>query len=218
MSRTLLNSLPMAARASYRQNRRQQRGFSLFFSLIALVILLVAAVSVMQSSGLSLFTSGNAAFQQDILARADAANVRIFTLLRSGGALSTEATLANSSQPNNYSAIALPTNDQGIPLALISDTQFAAIGTDSNDIKDEANNTVIRYVIERLCDQVGNSAVLGRERCIHEPDSNPILGGSSGQAGSAIRPNFAPIYRVSVRIQGPRGSEAYLQNTFTKPN
>lgn len=218
MSRSLLNSPPIAVRASFRQSRSQQRGFSLFFSLIALVILLVAAVSVMQSSGLSLSTSGNAAFQQDILARADAANVKIFSLLRSGGALSTEANLANSSQANNYSAVSLDTNDQGIPLALISDTQFAAIGSDGNDIKDEVNNTVIRYVIERLCDQAGESSILGRGRCIHQPDSNPILGGSSTQASSGILPNFSPIYRVSVRIQGPRGSEAYLQNTFAKPN
>ncbi|MBI1624232.1 pilus assembly PilX family protein [Comamonas suwonensis] len=218
MSRPLLNWPPIAVRASFRQSRSQQRGFSLFFSLIALVILLVAAVSVMQSSGLSLSTSGNSAFQQDILARADAANVKIFSLLRSGGALSTEANLANSSKSSNYSALALETNDQGIPLALISETQFDGVGESSNDIKDEASNTVIRYVIERLCDQSGESGALGREHCIHEPDPNPILGGSSTQMGSDIRPGFAPIYRVSVRIQGPRGSEAYLQNTFTKPN
>lgn len=209
MSRTTLSQ-----KFSY----RRQQGFSLFFSLIALVILLVAAVSVMQSSGSSLFSSGNAAFQQDILARADVANVKIFSLLRSGGALSTETSLASSQKNSNYSAVALNTNDQGIPLALISDTQFDAVGQSSNDIKDEASNTVIRYVIERLCDQAGESGVLGREHCIHEPDPNPILGGSSTQMNSDIRPGFAPIYRVSVRIQGPRGSEAYLQNTFTKPN
>lgn len=198
--------------------RRRQSGFSLLFALIALIILLVAAVSVMQSSGSSLFTSGNAAFQQDILARADVANVKIFSLLRSGGALSTEANLANSSKSSNYSAVALNTNKQGVPLALISDTKFDEVGVSSNDIKDDASNTVIRYVIERLCDQAGESGALGREHCIHEPDPNPILGGSSQGAGSGIRPGFAPVYRVSVRIQGPRGSEAYLQNTFTKPN
>lgn len=196
--------------------RRSQGGFSLLFALIALVILLVAAVSVMQSSGSSLFTSGNAAFQQDILARADAANVKIFSLLRSGGALSTEASLASSSKDSNYSAVALNTNDQGIPLALISDTKFDEVGVSSNDIKDDASNTVIRYVIERLCDQTGESGVLGREHCIHEPDPDPILGGS--QPKDPIPVGFSAIYRVSVRIQGPRGSEAYLQNTFTKPN
>lgn len=198
--------------------RRNQGGFSLLLSLMALVILLVAAVSVMQSSGLNLFTSGNAAFKQDILARGDMVNVKIFQLMRSGGALSTEAALANSLKSSNYSATTLDTNDQGIPLALINDATFDTVGESSNDIKDDPSNTVIRYVIERLCDRSGESASLGRSNCIYEPDRNPILGGSSTLAGSAIKPNFSPVYRVSVRVQGPRGSEAYLQNTFTKPN
>lgn len=202
-----------SGRAGIFQRNRQQ-GFSLFFSLIALVILLVAAVSVMQSSGLSLFTSGNAAFKQDIQARADIVNVRIFSLLRPGGALATEANLSDSSKAINYSALTLDANDQGIPLALINDEKFSAVGESSNDIKDEASNTSIRYVVERLCDQSGNSSVLQVEHCINS-DLNPGFGGSSGPDKFT---QFSPVYRVSVRIQGPRGSEAYLQNTFTKPN
>ncbi|MEG1203049.1 MAG: hypothetical protein RSD82_12880 [Comamonas sp.] len=194
--------------------RHCQQGFSLFFSLIALVILLVAAVSVMQSSGLSLFTSGNAAFKQDIQARAEKVNLRIFALLRPGGALEGEEDLANSSKANNYSAVVLDVNDQGIPLALINDNSFAAVGEIDNDIKDEVSNTSIRYVMERLCSKSGKSGILQSEYCVNS-DLDPILGGSSPEKPLPI---FSPAYRVSIKIQGPRGSEAYLQSTFAKPN
>ena len=211
----------MSVRARVRRNPtqgRKQSGFSLVFALIALVILLMATVSVMRSSGLNLFSAGNASFKQDMVARSDAVNVRIFALLRAGGALATESSLSSSLKSSNYSATALQTNAQGLPLALINDSTFDAVGDIANDIRDDASNTVIRYVMERLCDQTGNSAALGREHCVYNPDRNPVQGGSSTQASTAIPPSFSPIYRVSVRIQGPRGSEAYLQNTFTKPN
>ena len=211
----------MSVRACVRRNSnqaRKQSGFSLVFALIALVILLMATVSVMRSSGLNLFSAGNASFKQDMVARSDAVNVRIFALLRAGGALATESSLGSSLKSSNYSATALQTNAQGLPLALINDSTFDAVGDSANDIRDDASNTVIRYVMERLCDQTGNSAALGREHCVYNPDRNPVQGGSSTQASTAIPPSFSPIYRVSVRIQGPRGSEAYLQNTFTKPN
>ena len=211
----------MSVRACVRRNSnqaRKQSGFSLVFALIALVILLMATVSVMRSSGLNLFSAGNASFKQDMVARSDAVNLRIFALLRSGGVLATESSLSSSLKSSNYSATALQTNAQGLPLALINDSTFDAVGDIANDIRDDASNTVIRYVMERLCDQTGNSAALGREHCVYNPDKNPVQGGSSTLARTAIPPSFSPIYRVSVRIQGPRGSEAYLQNTFTKPN
>lgn len=217
----MTNHLWTLARARSRVNGASagtQSGFSLFFALIALVILLIATVSVMRSSGLNLFSAGNASFKQDMVARSDAVDVRIFEMLRAGGALSTESSLESSLKSSNYSATALPSNAQGLPLALINDSSFASVGDAANDISDAASNTVIRYVMERLCDQAGNSAALGREHCVHSLDSNPVLGGSSTQASTAIPSGFSPIYRVSVRIKGPRGSEAYLQNTFTKLN
>ena len=206
------------ARLSKIRRPATARGFSLFFTLIALAILMVATVAIMRSSGLNLFASGNQAFKQDMVSRGDLVNVRVYALFRPGGVLSTASSLAANSKANNYSAVALETNTQGIPLELISDTKFAAAGVSSNDIADTDSNTTLRYVIERLCDQTGDATMLGITHCVKSPDSKPILGGSSTQAGMAIPPSFAPIYRVTVRVQGPRGSEAYLQNTFLKPN
>ncbi len=195
-----------------------ERGFSLLLTLIALSVLLVATVSIMRSSGMTLFSAGNISFQQDMVSRAEQVNVRMYEIFRPGGALATNSSLAANSTANNYSARALTTNSQGIPLALINDTTFETVGVASNDISDSDSSTKIRYVVERLCDQAGDAATLGVKHCIKSPDSKPILGGSSTQAGMAIPPSFAPIYRVSIRVQGPRGSETYIQNTFLKPN
>lgn len=209
---------PLAYKSRTHRERTAQHGFSLFFTLIALAILMVATVSIMRSSGLNLFSSGNQAFKQDLVSRGELVNVRVYELFRPSGLLSTASSLAANSTANNYSAVALATNSQGIPLALVSDSTFSTVGVSSNDIADTASSTTLRYVIERLCDQVGDGATLGVTHCVKSPDSKPILGGSSTQAGIAMPPSFSPVYRVTVRVQGPRGSEAYLQNTFLKPN
>ena len=196
-----------------------QRGFSMFFTLIALVILLVATVSIMRSSGMSLFSSGNIAFKQDMVSRAEQVNARVLTLFRTGGGLEPSANRSVNDINANYSATALQVNDQGIPLALINDTSFAAVGKAANDIVDADSGTTMRYLIERLCDQTGDAVTLGKPHCVYDPDSKPITGGSSTSLQAGAMPvSFSPLYRVTVRVQGPRGSEAYTQSTFIKPN
>lgn len=221
----IFNSAPRAPALRWGTSRHplsgslaiRQRGFSLFLTLIALVVLLVAAVAIMRSNQMGLFSSGNLAFKQDSVARAELVNVRVYALLRSGGALGDSASLAASNTSVNYSATALPGNVQGIPKALIDDSLFSSFGTSSNDIVDADSNTTIRYLIERLCDQPGDGQILGKAHCVFNPDSN-IQGGSSTQQGMNLPQNFSPIYRISVRVQGPRGTESYLQSTFLNPH
>ena len=173
----IFNSAPRAPALRWGTSRHplsgslaiRQRGFSLFLTLIALVVLLVAAVAIMRSNQMGLFSSGNLAFKQDSVARAELVNVRVYALLRSGGALGDSASLAASNTSVNYSATALPGNVQGIPKALIDDSLFSSFGTSSNDIVDADSNTTIRYLIERLCDQPGDGQILGKAHCVFNP-------------------------------------------------
>lgn len=198
--------------------RPAQAGFSMLFVMVAMLVLLVASAAIIRSSGMSLFSSGNLAFKQDMVARSEAINARVYALFRTGGALSSSSTLASDLSAQNYHASVLQANDQGIPLALLDSTKFAAVGIPDNDITDTAGQTTMRYVIERLCDSAGDAQTLGTDHCVATPDPKPTTGGSSTQASYAIPPNFSPIYRVTAKISGPRNSEAYVQSTFLKPN
>ena len=62
----------------------RQRGVVLLFSLIALVVLLIAAVALMRSFNTSLFMSGNVAFKRDLQNQGERAMDSVLTEFRTG--------------------------------------------------------------------------------------------------------------------------------------
>ena len=68
-----------------RTGASSERGVVLLFSLIALVVLLIAAVALMRSFNTSLFTSGNIAFKRDLQNQGERAVDKVLTAFRSGG-------------------------------------------------------------------------------------------------------------------------------------
>src|SRR3979490_1993343 len=91
----------------------RQRGVVLLFSLIALVIMLIAAVALMRSFNSSLFTAGNIAFKRDMQNQSERAVDTVLTAFRTG-ALNTSTGRAASDSTQNYSAVMLASNAQGI--------------------------------------------------------------------------------------------------------
>jgi type IV pilus assembly protein PilX len=211
-----------------------QRGVVLLFSLVALVVLLIAAVALMRSFNTSLFMSGNIAFKRDLQNQGERAIDKVLPRFRVGGSLETDAARSADLKASNYSATMLPGNAQGIPDALQSDANFAAVGVVANDIS-EANEpsllgqgVKIRYVIDRMATAVGSCTTLGPNVCLMTTDITPA-GGSSSQWRTPTRtlstaPGAAPpvttgtvVYRLTVRVNGPRDTQAFYQSTFTAP-
>jgi hypothetical protein len=111
----------------------------------------------------------------------------------------------------------LPTNAQGVPLALLDDTAgpngFLSVGVAANDIIPNATSQVtIRYVIDRLCTLTGTAS---SPNCVQ---STALPTGGTANHNTAVAPPSATVYRVSVRVTGPRNTQAFLQTTFTKPD
>ena len=104
--------------------RRAQRGAVLLFAMIALVVLLIGAAALMRSMNTSLFTAGNFGFKRDLTNQGERAIAAVLDQV-SAGALGTEGSRQANATANNYSASILATNDQGIPLALLTDAAFA---------------------------------------------------------------------------------------------
>lgn len=219
----------------HRRNHRQlskafarQRGVVLLFSLIALVIMLIAAVALVRSFNSSLFTAGNIAFKRDLQNQSERATDVVLTAFRALGTLNTTAQRAADVPTSNYSATMLPANAQGIPNALVlPDAAFAATYK-APDLKSDDGSVTVRYVVDRLCATAGDETTLGPGSCMLADNKTPAGTSSSNQqsaeraSGCATCPPPAVlqgvIYRLSIRVTGPRNTQSFFQSTFTVPS
>lgn len=200
-----------------------ERGVVLIVSLLLLVVMLISAAALMRSTDISLFQAGNIAFKRDLTHQAERASQAILDTFLAGGDLDDQVKRSNHIVAQNYSAIALPTNPRGIPQALlVDDTAFALIGTAGKDIDLPDQGVRIRYVVDRMCTDVGLDTVLGSDRCALA-DNNSVRGGSArkwqraefGSIGGAGANPQSVVYRLSIRVTGPRNTQGFYQTTFT---
>jgi len=213
------------------RRRRKQRGAVLLFAMIALVILLIGTVAMMRSMNNSLFTAGNFGFKRDLTNQSERAINAALTAVQAGGALVTEAARQANSTASNFSATVLPVNAEGIPNALLTDAAFLLVGAPGNDIKLDDMGVTVRYVVDRLC---ANAGPANPDGCTLAGDQLPAGSSESellraeDSRGPACPPSPAVcpppiaspvalqvVYRVSVRVTGPRRTESFFQTTFT---
>lgn len=201
---------------------RRQRGVVLLFGLIALAIMMIGAVAIARSMNTSLFNAGNLGFKRDLTNQAERAVVQVLDRMEAGGALGTEASRQADSVALNYRASIFPAaelNAQGLPRALLDDNAFALVGTAANDITVAEMGVTVRYVIDRLCQAVGpadpgqcNTA--GTAISTARSGSDLLGAEDSSSAGTgAVLPQV--VYRLSIRVDGPRETQAFFQTTFT---
>jgi Tfp pilus assembly protein PilX len=191
----------------------RQRGVVLIFSLIVLLILTIGAVALMRSMNNSLFSAGNLAFRRDLTNQGEQAITTVLTEFQAGGAMAVAGANAANVQNLNYSATILPTNAQGVPTALLNATTFSTVGTSAKDITGATPDVTIRYVIDRLCSATGVSSSANCAQSTAGPT------GGTGGTGQAPPPlPTATVYRLSVRVSGARGTQVFLQSTFSMPD
>lgn len=199
--KTKLPMLPGAA--------KRERGVVLLFCLIVLVILLAGGVAVVRSMHSSLASAGNLAFRRDLVNQGERA---VSAVLAKFAATGTLATATDDVPAENFKASRLDTNAQGMPTALLDDSSFASVGKTSNDIVDTTAQVSIRYVIDRLCTGSGTAT---SANCVQS--SAAPSGGTAGPMPPPAPPT-ATVYRLSMRVSGPRETQVFLQSTFTKPD
>lgn len=191
----------------------REQGVVLVFTLIVLLILSIGAVALVRSMNTSLFSAGNLAFRRDLVNQGEQASSVVLALFKTGGALVSSSTTMTDQVANNYKATMLPVNQQGVPsVLLLNDTGFGAVGNASNDITGATADVKIRYVIDRLCSSTGAASSL---LCVQ---SSAAPTGGTANSATAVPPATATVYRLSVRVTGPRSTQVFLQSTFTKPD
>jgi type IV pilus assembly protein PilX len=204
-------------------HRPRERGVVLLFCLIVLVVLLGGGVAVMRSMNSSLFSAGNLAFKRDLMNQGEKAIADVLVLFGSG-VLNTSTATASSDATRNYSAVQLQANDRGIPLVLLDngtspsglDILGTAFSPTAGSIAGATSDVSIRYVIDRLCNNTGTATTLGDAGCVRPASITEVRGGTASPSPPLPK---APslIYRLTVRVDGPRSTQVFLQSTFAKP-
>jgi len=192
------------------------RGVVMLYGLVALAIMLIGAVAVVRSMNTSLVNAGNLGFKRDLTNQGERAVAQVLTLMQTG-ALGTETARQSTSAARNYSATLLTTNPQGVPLALLNDATFVSVGSSANDVAVAVLGVSVRYVVDRLC---VNTGLAEASHCTMAESPIPLGGGpgigaeDSTAAGAGAVP-LQVVYRMSIRVDGPRQTQAFFQSTFT---
>ncbi len=190
--------------------RPRQRGVTLIVALIALVTLTIGAIAMVRSTNTSLRMSGNLAFKRDLANQSERAVAAALAAMRTG-ALASASSRESNRAASNYSASLLASPGQGIPTVLLDDNAFTGAGFSGADITDSSAGIAIRYVVDRQCSAAGT---YDAATCTSVSTLAGDKGGSSGGSDARAGGSSSPVYRISIRVTGPRGVQTYLQTTL----
>jgi type IV pilus assembly protein PilX len=190
-------------------NFKKQSGVVLIVTLIALVVIMIASIALIRSTESNNLIAGSIGFKRDMVNQAERAIPVIRTRFLAG-ALNTESSRSTSLTNANYSAIKLATNDSGIPTILMNTSTFDSTYT-ANNITDSVSGVTIRYVVDRQC----FTTTFSEANCMLGDSDKSDDGGSGdqGQEGK-LKGSKPAIYRISMRVSGPKNVETFVQSTF----
>jgi Tfp pilus assembly protein PilX len=215
--------------------KRLESGFVLLVALIALAAMSLAGIALMRAMTNDTAISGNLAFRQSTINTGDSViddGVQKVTwdLLQPDTSNGNNPT-SWMNQGTYYSATMLPTESgttapgssgvgfvktNGIPIRLLPENTpvctASGAGTYSYAIFDADTGNCASVFIDRLCTSAGAATT---SSCILlsslVSNNDQYAQGHGGDSGEITLPNNKVAVRVSVRIDGPRGTTTYLQ-------
>jgi len=197
----------------------RERGVVMIVTLIVLVVLLVGAAALLRSTDGASTLAGQLGFRRDLKNQAERAIATAVASLKTGSLASSLAREEDMVEAN-YSAVELDTDaSTGLPTILLaSDAKFEDANytiniIDATDGLDENTDTGIkvRYVIDRLCLASGSPTASNCSRTNVQFQNN-----GQDTKGHTLNASFlslsTTVYRISVRVDGPRGTQAFVQS------
>jgi Tfp pilus assembly protein PilX len=182
-----------------------QRGIVLVIALIVMVALSLAGIALMRSVDTSTAVVGNLAFTQ---ASTLPANLAVEEAV---AALFEDELIANVNQDlpaQNYYATRQNGEDtRGIPEVLTTKTKASTLAR----VLDAGYGNEVRYVVERMC-APGIPVTPSRAELVKYCDMLPPKpSGTTSMETDKIELPRIPLYRLTVRVDGPRNTVSFLQ-------
>lgn len=197
----------------------QQRGVVLFFALIALLAMSLAAVALIRSVDTSTLIAGNMAFRQSATTSGDGGLERANAWLLTTSNSTTVDPSTNAAHPFNVTDATRGyysyTDDSSASANYVNIFNAATWNAITNiaPVTDASGNTN-QYIIQRMC-RTRNGLLLATDCLV----SASMSGGNSNASKSSTQAggNFAttslghPAYRITVRTSGARNTVSYIQ-------
>lgn len=195
----------------------KQRGVVLFFALIALVAMSLAAVALIRSVDTSTLIAGNLAFKQAATTSSDAGSEaainQLTTLQAANNALNV---LTNAAHPfNNDNAAAGYYSSANPALNLTDGTGIQWNNNDSALVGTDNSGNTMRYVIQRMCrnanQPIQTADCLFSGAVVDTNGQNIPLPQDICTGAGCPAAGQAPLIRITIRTNGPRNTVSYIQ-------
>lgn len=168
--------------------RSPQRGVVVFLALVTALTMALSAVALLRVVDTTTAVTGNLGFMQSVVGGSDAA------VEHAVAALFERVLIADPSRDDPtqgyFAALQAGENARGVPVALQALSGYPELAP----VVDGGNGNTVRYVIERMCVTAG------------PPDNCNLV--ATADAPGAPR---VPLFRQSIRIDGPGGAAAFVQ-------
>lgn len=192
-------------RISFPRRFKRARGIVLFIALGAIVVMTLAAVALIRSYSTANTISGNLAFQQATTAAADVGVELAFNAMPAILGASLEQNVANQ-----YFALQQAVDANGIPATItwanVPCRDATAAAQPVVSCADESLYRV-QYVIDRQCTGTLPVTDISRNCLVEAPKSE----GSRSAGQTVFSAATRVMYRVTVRVLGPRGTTGLIQ-------
>lgn len=178
---------------------RRQQGAVLMIVLVALIAMLISVIALSRSMDTHQMVAGNLAFRNSAVHSTDAGVQGAVTWLQS--TIGSAQLNTNAPQRGYFAQIAEPNWDDEALWNQCGGCRIAA---------DDAGNRV-DWIVHRMCSAQGNPNDAGVSCSLLTSGSAAASGGSYVSDATNFTGNARNYYRITVRVQGPRNTNALIQ-------
>lgn len=197
-------------------NKNKQIGVVLFIALIALVVMSLAAAALIRSVDTNTLITGNLAFKQSAIVSSDR-GVETAVGWLNAQAIANVASLNADSVGNGYFSTfdALDLDDRAVLRAAATWANNSAVASGANITagREIGTGNEIRYIVQRMCREPNVAPNVDDCQFGAGADSTGSIGGDHDLQLN-LSPLPSPMYRVTVRVVGPKNTVSYTQ-TYT---
>lgn len=210
---------PLTKSRFERVRAMKQRGVVLFFTLIALLAMSLAAVALIRSVDTSTLIAGNLAFKQAATSSGDAgidAAMSWLTATQAANNANSIYTNLPAIHPFNVTDLtARPGYHSNVDPALNLTADATWSGTNSVLVGTDGGGNTIRYIIQRVC-RNANQPITTADCLFSEAqmDNNGqaiLLPQEVCQGAGCPSAEQSPQIRITARTTGPKNTVSYVQ-------
>ncbi|MFT7228257.1 MAG: type IV pilus assembly protein PilX [Methylophilaceae bacterium] len=201
--------------------KQYQQGIVLFIALVALMVMSLAAAALIRNVDTNSMIAGNLSFQQSALVSSSRGGESALAWLKTQSDTGLSV-FNNNVKASGYYATYGSIDGAGVDLDDSADLRnnntwntYSAVATGSGITAgvETASQNQINYIIERMCSKAAKPANDKTNKCLMGKSSlDPDKGvKSASEAGAKLPSGDSPIYRITVRVTGPKNTQSYSQ-------